>query len=79
VKISNACSWKVFKPIFDFTLQRQGKHPDIDIVIFNLIKVKEIFKPLDVFFSSNIGILSIKPGQIIGVIDREIMENRRKI
>jgi hypothetical protein len=67
-EISNACSWKFFKPIFNFTLQRQGKHYDIDIIIFNLIKIKKIFKSLDVLFSSDIHILSIKPRKIIDII-----------
>jgi hypothetical protein len=52
---------------------------DADIIIFYLKEVKKILKTLDMFFSSNIGILSIKPGQIIGVICREVMEDRRQI
>ena len=79
MKISYACSWQISKPIFNFTLQRQGKHPDIDIIIFNLIKVKEILKVLNMLFNIDLLIFSIKPRQIINVIDREVMENRRKI
>jgi hypothetical protein len=65
--------------MFNFTLQRQGKHSDVDIIIFNLIKVKEILKVLNMLFSSDLLIFSIKPRQIINVIDREVMENGRQI
>jgi hypothetical protein len=50
----------------------------IYIYSFNLIKVKEIFKPLDVFFSRDIDILSIKPRNIIVIIGGEVMENKRQ-
>ena len=79
MKIFYACSYQISKPIFNFTLQWQGKHPDTNIIIFNLIKVKEILKVLNMLFSNNIGILSIKSGKITDVIDREVMENGRQI
>jgi hypothetical protein len=78
MEISNACSWDIFKPVLNFTLKIQGQHPYIYIIIFNLIKVKEIFKILDVFFCKDIHILSIKLGKIITIIGKEVMEKRRQ-
>ena len=77
MEIANACSWEIFKLVLNFTLQRQGKHPYIYIIIFNHIKVKEIFKILDVFFGSDIHIFPIKPEKILAIIGREFMENGR--
>ena len=77
MEISNACSWKILKPIFDFTLQWWGKFFDVDIIILYLKQIKKILNILDMIFSSDLHIFSIKPGQIIDVIDREVMENRR--
>ena len=69
----------MFKPYFGISLQGESEGPHADIVMFYLKKVREMFKVLYIFLTSQVFRLSIKLGEVLVISRRKIMEDRRQL